>query len=94
MKTLENLKTGMTLTKELQIALDFGMQWFPNGYSKQIVYSLRHNGTLIHQTCSTKFGSELHAVVLFGLHDQFVEVRMTTNPKKKYWTNNKIVVSI
>jgi hypothetical protein len=70
------------------------MQWFPNGYSKQIVYSLRQNGELIHQSISTKFGSELHAVVLFGLHDQFVEVRMTVNPKKKFWTNNKIVFSI
>ncbi len=92
--TIENFKTGMTLTKKLEIALDFGMQWFPNGYSKQIVYSLHHNGTLIHQTISTKFGSELHAIVLFCNQNKFVEVRMSVNTKKKYWTNNKIVVSI
>jgi hypothetical protein len=91
---IENFRTGMTLTKKLEIALDYGMQWFPNGQSKQMVYSLHQNGKLIHQTISTKILTELHAVILFGLHDQFVEVRMTMNPKKKFWTNNKIIVSI
>jgi hypothetical protein len=92
---IENFTSGITLTKKLEIALDFGMQWFPNKHSKRMVYSLHKNGEIIHQLISTKILSDEHAIILFNKNDQMIQIKLCSNPKKTYsWATKHIVVSI
>ena len=41
--------SDFSFTVENQDAKDFGLEYFPNGYSCQEVYTLKYNGTFVKQ---------------------------------------------
>ncbi len=81
------------MTKEIQEAKDFGLKWFDNGASKQIVYHVwsgddKIGGVRLKTHISTKYDKVMYCHVLKmetkNGSDSF-EYKFTTNPLKKYY---------
>ena len=98
--TNENFK----LVKKIEIASDFGLQWFNNGSSRQAVYTLFFNGKPIKTYISSSADKKLYALIEIGnkavngialvpFIEIIYQVKFSVNPNKKTLGTRKIVVS-
>lgn len=86
-----------------QIAANFGLEFFANGYSRQVVYTVLLDGLVIKQHISTKFDENLFAIVEIGVkckngipvipaEEMITGVKFTVNQNKKIYYARKVIL--
>lgn len=86
--------SNFSITRQEQRASDFGIEFFANGFNRQVIYSVFNDGKLIKQLTSTKTKENLFAIVVIcnrsenGIEvlpiEEFIfEVRFSKNADKK-----------
>ena len=92
------------LVKKVQIASDFGLQWFNNGSSIQAIYTLYYNENPIKTYITTDANKKIFALIVIGNKavngveivpnvEIIYEVKFSVNPNKKTIGTRKIVVT-
>lgn len=94
--------SNFKMTKREENAADFGVKYFPNGYSRQIVYSLFQDGKMIKQLISTNFKDNMFAHIIIGakaingiaivpMQEIIYEIRFSKNSNKNFGLGTRVI---
>ena len=78
------MNTTFKMTREEQNAADFGLNYFENGYSNQVVYDIYQNNILIKRHISTKTDKVLNATIRIYHDDSIMDINFHQNKNKKF----------
>lgn len=95
-----NLNDTFKMTKTVQNASDFGLEWFANGFSRQTIYTIFLNDKVIKTYTSTQNDKNIFATVRIGLLCEngiaivpnveiIYEISFHVNAKKKFSTSTR-----
>jgi hypothetical protein len=98
-----NLNDTLEMTKKVQRASDFGLEWFENGYCVQTIYTIFLNDKLIKTYTSTQNDKNIYATVRIGSlcengvavvpnQEIIYEIRFHVNSKKKFSSTTRNVM--
>jgi DNA topoisomerase VI subunit B len=91
------------MTKKTQYSKDFNLQYFSNGFSEQILYTVYLNGKIVKVHTSTQFDKEMNATLIFhniakdGVvivphQEELMEVKFHVNKNKKFGSGTKFIM--